>query len=259
MLAAIPYTRPEVVGKVEDTVQYLDETVIPGEYIYRFLAVTKSGVRGKTSDEVKVYWEIPPGIVEGLRVQAGNRQVELLWDAVTVKADGTPLEAVTYEVFRGMKDAGFGKRPLNTSPLPEPRFIDTDVQNSIDYQYRVRAVRSIDHQLVAGPFSKTVEAIPQNLTVPDHPKNLVALPMEESIRLVWEEVEQADISGYRVYRAQTSEGPWLLLTDQPLSTILFDDRNVERGQWYWYAVTALDNATPPNESPKSDPVQARIP
>jgi fibronectin type 3 domain-containing protein len=87
---------------------------------------------------------------------------------------------------------------------------------------------------------------------------VVAFPTEEGIRLTWRGGEGKEISGYRVYRSETSEGPWMLLTEPPVTTILFDDRGAERGQWYWYGVTALDEATPPNESEMSDPVKAGL-
>jgi fibronectin type 3 domain-containing protein len=93
---------------------------------------------------------------------------------------------------------------------------------------------------------------------PEPPKGVVAFPSAAGIRVVWEGVEGRDVVGYRVFRAAGPDGPWELLTSEPIPTVLFVDSKVEKGRWYWYAVTALDNAVPPNESRKSEPARVRL-
>lgn len=257
-VADIPYHYPEGAEMASGILEYVDEGVQSGEYAYQLMGVTQRGVRGSPSRKAKVYWELPPLGVVGLKVEAGDRQVEIKWNAVTERSDGEPIGEVFYEVFRGKMGTGFKEKPINDSPLSETRFIDDGLKNGITYQYRVRALREIQDQLVPGPLSDTAEATPKDIVPPEAPQGVVAFPTAEGIRLVWRGGEQEEISGYRVYRSETAEGPWMLLTDPPLSTILFEDRDVEPGQWYWYGVTALDLATPPNESEMSKPLKASL-
>jgi hypothetical protein len=257
-LQDIPYEYPLDAQMARGSIEYLDELSALGEYSYRLIAVTQRGVRGKPSRSVKIYWDLPPQDVLGVKVETGDGQVEIQWEAVAQLADGKRAEGVVYQVFRARKGAGFGNRPINSSPLLETGFLDKDVANNMSYVYRVRALRPVGDQWVHGPFSMTVEATPQDLIPPQPPTGLVAFATTEGIRLVWEGGEKARISGYRVYRAQEASGPWELLTEQPLSTILFEDRDVETGRYYWYGVTALDDASPPNESEMSETVKARL-
>jgi HYDIN/CFA65/VesB family protein len=47
--------------------------------------------------------------------------------------------------------------------------------------------------------------------------------------------------GYNVYRGTVSGGPYALLTGSPITITTFTDTNVQAGQSYYYAVTALNS------------------
>lgn len=254
-----PYVYAEGVKVARGSVEYLDEGLKPGTYGYRVIARTRRGIRGKASRLLEVYWDIPPRVVETLRVQAGDGQVELEWKPVTERSDGQPLKEVVYQVFRGEKGKGLSPAPLNASSLGEARFRDTNVQNNLVYTYRVRAIRPVGDRWVSSLLSTPVEAMPQDLLPPAPPEGLVAFPTDKAIRLVWEGGVATDITGYNVYRATSLHGPWERLTSEPMPTVVFEDPSVKPGTWYWYSVTALDDATPPNESRRSRPAKGRIP
>ncbi len=258
-VAEVPYVYPERSTTPTGTLEYLDQGLKPGLYHYRILARTKRGFLGQRSAAAQGYWDIPPGAVERLQATAGDGKVELAWGPVGTRADGASMPAgeVGYQVFRAQKGGGFRAAPLNDSPLREPRFLDTTVQNNMVYEYRVRAVRLVKERPVPGAISSTLEATPRRLVAPEPPKGVVAFPTAAGIRVVWEGVEAREVIGYRVFRALGPDGPWELLTREPIPTVLFVDSAVERGRWYWYAVTAMDDAVPPNESRKSEPARVR--
>ncbi len=258
-LGEVVYTYPEGGDAPQGGTEYLDKDLESGLYRYRLVGRNSRGLMGRQSSVRELYWDVPPGVVQEVVVSAGDRQVELRWEPLARLFDGRPLEPgdVSYQVFRGHKGRGLGASPLHENALQEPHFVDRAVQNNMTYHYRVRAVRHVKGRAVPGPFCPTVEATPRKLAPPDPPRGVVAFATAGGIRVVWEGARGEGIAGYRVYKAAAREGPWDLLTDSPLEAVVYDDRAVERGRWYWYSVTALDDALPPNESLRSEPVGVR--
>jgi hypothetical protein len=257
-IAEIPYVYPEGKKLPKGRVEYIDEGVSPGAYVYQVKTVNRRGIKSIPSKRAKVYWDMPPGKATGLEARGGDSQVAIVWAPVTERTDGKPLDSVRYQVFREEKGQGFGRSPINATPLGETRFLDTAVVNERVYVYKVRAVRPVGDQWVPGRLSEPVEATPEDLIPPKRPQGLVAFQIPTGIRLVWVGGDQPDVEGYLVYRAEAENGPWEKMMPQPIMGVAFEDNTAEQGKWYWYAVTALDDATPPNESRKSKSVKTRI-
>ena len=68
-----------------------------------------------------------------------------------------------------------------------------------------------------------------------------------SVELVWDRNQEADLRGYRVYRA-VGEGAFERLAEM-VEAPAYSDRTVEVGKTYRYVVTAIDQSD--NESEKS--------
>ena len=260
-LGEVTYLYPEGAEMARGTVEYLDRLTKPGLYHYRVVARTGSGLIGKVSAKAEAYWDLPPRAVEGIEVRSGDKQVEVRWDPVRERSDGSGVdrEQLGYQVFRSRKDGGFGPAPLNASPLREPQFLDTAVQNDVAYEYRVRAVLVAKGRPVPGPFSASAEALPQRLFPPAPPEGVIGFATASAVRVVWERGDKPDITGFRVYRADGPDGPWEILTKQPITMGFFDDASAVRGRTYWYSVTALDDAQPPRESERSNWVRVHVP
>ncbi len=107
--------------------------------------------------------------------------------------------------------------------------------------------------------SEAICLTPQDTYAPATPDDLFAVASSEGILLSWIEVIASDLKGYRVYRAQRRQGPFDLLTLEPIRLGSFTDRSVEPGEEYYYKVSAVDQEEPPNESPHSPVVGARAP
>jgi fibronectin type 3 domain-containing protein len=65
-------------------------------------------------------------------------------------------------------------------------------------------------------------------------------------------VERPDVTGYRVYRASSEDGPFTLLTETALRVPSYSDNTVASGETYYFAVTAVDDAPSANESEMSE-------
>jgi len=94
--------------------------------------------------------------------------------------------------------------------------------------------------------------VPVDTFAPPAPTGLVAVRSGEDVLLTWTEVERVDVTGYRVYRAGSEEGPFVPLAEEVLRVPSFSDESVASGQTYYYAVTAVDDAPLANESERSE-------
>ena len=113
--------------------------------------------------------------------------------------------------------------------------------------------------LIESLDSEEVCITPVDSFAPAAPTHLIAVEVSEGILLSWETVEAEDLGGYLVYRATDDAGPFGLLTPEPIPMASYTDRDVEPGVEYHYAVSAVDQSDPPNESPQSSSVSARGP
>ena len=94
---------------------------------------------------------------------------------------------------------------------------------------------------------------------PPVPARLVALETPAGIIISWSESDARDLQGFFVYRADMRRGPFELLTKEPIRLPSYTDSDLSPGETYFYAVSAVDSAEPPNESERSSPIAAKAP
>ena len=92
-----------------------------------------------------------------------------------------------------------------------------------------------------------------DLFPPAPPQGLAAIAEHGAIRLFWRPGREADLRGYRVYRADGPDKAFHLLTSEDLTSTSYTDEDVIAGVVYSYVVSARDGAEPVNESAWSDP------
>lgn len=82
------------------------------------------------------------------------------------------------------------------------------------------------------------------------PKGVVSRAGDRSVVLHWGRSTEPSTTGYRVYRASTAEGPFLVQNNRRPSQPSFCDLTVSNGSTYYYRVTA-SNSTGEESSPAS--------
>jgi hypothetical protein len=100
--------------------------------------------------------------------------------------------------------------------------------------------------------SETAEITPKDTFPPAAPAGLRASAAPSSIELFWERNPEADVAGYRVYRAGPA-GEFEKIADVGQAPA-YSDRTAESGKMYRYAVSAVDQAG--NEGARSAVVEA---
>jgi hypothetical protein len=184
---------------------------------------------------------------EGAAVE--NRRPELVVQNAT-SPDGRPL-TYTFELYARAADGtsslveqvtGIPEAPETTAWTPSSELADGT------YEWRARA----SDPLQAGPWSATARFEVRVDVPPAAPTGLNATPGDRHVVLTWNASPETDVTGYRVYRATASGGPYDLVG--PAATHAFDDIGLTNGVTYYYVVTALDAH---HESPHSAEAAAR--
>lgn len=85
-----------------------------------------------------------------------------------------------------------------------------------------------------------VYVVRPDTTSPSIPKGVYSITADKAVWLFWEENDEKDLAGYRIYRktdSQSNKYYYLATVD----TSAYIDYNVKNGKTYWYGVTAFDD------------------
>ncbi|HIG17324.1 MAG TPA: T9SS type A sorting domain-containing protein, partial [Candidatus Handelsmanbacteria bacterium] len=94
--------------------------------------------------------------------------------------------------------------------------------------------------------SFTTLAAPDTIA-PGAPTGLTGTAGNESVALSWETNSEADLGGYNLYRRLSGDGSFVAIATL-LPTPGYTDLGLDNGSSYEYQITAIDRASPGNES-----------
>lgn len=218
-------------------------------YVYQVITVNRKGYPSSPSNPVWVYWDFPPHTTRTVSAERGDKQVTLSWEPV--------MGATGYNLYRKEESEDFPLRSLNRVLLATTQYNDLEVENEKRYIYSVRAVRRVVKTDVEGKGSMSLPITPTDLIPPGSPVGLVAIPTKNGMELNWRRNREPDLLGYYVHRKKSGEKDFKPLNSTPLIKEVYHDTDVEIGQDYEYAVSAVDNSVRKNESPFSEEVRAK--
>jgi fibronectin type 3 domain-containing protein len=218
-------------------------------YVYQVVTLNRRGHPSSPSNPVTVFWDYPPHTTGAVRVERGDKRVDIRWEPV--------LGATGYNIYRKQEGDEFPFQPLNIEPLKSTQYIDLAVENDRKYIYSVRALKRVAKTDVEGKGSLSLPVTPTDLIPPGSPVGLVAIPLKDGMELNWRKNREPDLLGYHVYRRKPGEKEFKRLNPAPLTKETYLDMEVQIGQDYEYAVTAVDNSVRQNESPRSEEVRVK--
>jgi len=219
------------------------------------------GFNGKSagwSPPVAVVVVAPPAKPLDVTPEATAGGVRLTWSSGTPSGappgvpSGVPNGPVDFRIFRrGPEDKGFG-RIADTS---QTTWTDTTAEFGKHYLYLVqRIVKLPDGKEAESDPSAEAAITPLDTFPPAVPTGLHASLAPASIEIAWEQNSEADLAGYRLYRA-VGDGDFERIAE--VSQIpSYSDHAVEAGKTYRYVVSAFDQSG--NESARSAAVEARM-
>ena len=227
-------------------------------YVYVVTAEDILGRSSGPSERLVVPYLAAPKAPRALRAAPGDRRISLTWQPPAELTDGSPAPGdLRYLVLRGTGAEG-ALTAITPRPVEGTSFTDEGVDNDTDYRYAVRAVRVEPAVSATGEASAPVVVAAADTTPPAAPANLLAVPTAGAVRLAWNPSGSPDVAVYAIYRAGETGDFVRIATTMAIATV-YVDRDVRPGTTYRYAVTALDRARRPNESPRSNEISIRVP
>ena len=186
-----------------------------------------------------------PSQVAGLSAAATGAGVKLAWSA------NTEANVVGYNVYRRIGTSGAFALVNPDAPIVQTTFTDAaaPADGSRSY-YRVVAVDEHGRASAAA----TADAVRgTDTTPPAKPIGLTTASTPDGVFLDWDDNTEADLAGYKVYRATSAAGPFAaLIGGDYIGHSDWTDSTAAAGTTYYYRVTAQDRAG--NESAASSTV-----
>lgn len=226
-----------------------DYTLPRAGYKYFFKVRSRTGWLAESADSnvITLVWFDPAEAPGNVTAAPGDHMISLAWQPVTLKSTTKDM-VVKYQVLRSLDGKEFAKFG---DPLTTVGYIDRQVNNGQKYFYAVQTLTEYKNEVAEGGVSKDVMATPIDLTPPLPPTGVTAVRTDTGTKVFWDRSEAPDLAGYKVYRRAADKDEYAMLGKvEPIHT-LFVDTNAGEEIRYYYAVTALDGATPANESGKS--------
>jgi hypothetical protein len=237
-------------GKLRQKASY-ESSLLRSGYKYFFKVRSRTGwwATSEDSNIVTFVWFQPAAAPEELKAAAGDSEIVLSWQPVSRLSDGTALEnPLKYQVLRSLN----GKDYEKIGELQEQTgFTDKQVQNGQKYFYTVQSVMLYRDEQVNGAVSPEVAATAVDLTPPLPPAGVTAVQTGSGLKIFWDKSDEQDIGGYRIYRRPADQDQYTMIGRVAPEYNIFVDSGADDAVRYYYAVTAVDRATPPNESIKS--------
>jgi len=202
--------------------------------------------------DLKIIGANSPQIPAQPHIKAGNGRVTLGW------IYNSPNIEWDLKKFRIYRSTGLSTNFVLHDSVPTPvcAYVDTFVTNGNTYYYRIGAVNKSE---VEGALTPILQATP-HVIAPSTPGQLTATPGDAVIRLSWTASQPGGnpIRLYYIYRGTSSGGQGSNPFDSVFSPVTsYNDNRVTNGTTYYYYVRAVDNASPPNISEKSNEANAR--
>jgi hypothetical protein len=162
-----------------------------------------------------------------------------------------------FNVYRAREGEPPEERPVQREPLGTADYLDSDVVSGSVYIYEVRTAVGEGAPLRESVSSPPIRIEASDLFAPAPPTKVVAVQEGPAVRLFWNPNQEKDLAGYRLYRREGG-GEWTRLSPDAVDRPSYLDREVSSGRSFSYRVTAVDRATPPNESGPSEEVSVEI-
>jgi hypothetical protein len=192
----------------------------------------------------------PPGVAEA---QSTTRDATVLPGASLVLSSGTPPippPGTAGEPLGGSPVVAATSAPVVPAAVPAPATVA-----AVTPPITKPSVPAGGASSVEGDPSAPTCVTPVDVFPPPVPASLGAVASEGAVSLIWESVVATDLAGYLVLRADTAEGPFMPLFDEPIRETTYRDGTAKPGVRYIYVVASADTAIPRNVSSPSNRVE----
>ena len=182
-------------------------------------------------------------------------RIEITWNPPLENRDqSSPPNVKGYNIYRSEGEAE--PQRLNAILIEGEKYDDRNFVFGQTYRYSIRASATDTSPYFESEDSEGMEILAKDTFAPEPPKGLISVAGQAVLAISWDANAEEDMEGYRVWRREEGATEFRLLTPDPIKESAYNDRAIEKGKMYAYAVTALDKDG--NESQKSKTISDRI-
>jgi hypothetical protein len=189
---------------------------------------------------------------------SSSTQSAMLTETPTSTSFGNVLVGSTSTLPVLIKNTGTASATLSAMTLTGTGFSVT----GLSLPYTLPAGQSMSYSVTFAP--KSAGSVTGSITITS---NAADSPNVEtlsgtgtnahSVSLSWTASTSTNISGYNVYRSNTSGGPYTKVNGSLITSTSYTDTTVQAGQTYYYVATAVNTSNV--ESSYSNQAQATVP
>ena len=228
-----------------DSVTFTDAISLPadgGPFVRYYAAAGWAGRRrGQVSATLSVPLRTGPAAPSAVTPGFDEKSITLSW-----QASGAGQRFVVDRVSPGATPTRVTPEAIAATDVTVP------VQFGVEQCFVVRTVEVVGAVTLIGDATSPACVTPVDRFPPAPPTELRGFPAETGIELTWTASATADAAAYIVLRGEGTSDTLQRLTATPVTATQYRDETVRSGVTYTYAVTAIDRATPPNESGPSN-------
>lgn len=186
------------IGNSDPQVVFSDQGLYDLEtYFYKVVGVVRNGLSSPAAGPFEIDTAGPPGGVEGFSAQSNIiRKVPLSWKAL----QDPYVEG--YKIFRRTGDEKWSAvKKLRKADAVA--FTDSRLGDGVTYEYRIIAYNEAGVEGPASLTTATTKGPPSPVTSLQAGSN-----SPRQVPLTWSPVEEEEVKGYAIYRADNEEGPY---------------------------------------------------
>lgn len=264
---------PGISGSYSDTLPASLASGTARPITYSVQLMNRKGRSAGFSNSATVLAGAAPPRIEGLKTNVRKQGVVLSWspsgESTAVRMERKLLTPIKPKSQEGPLAPPPETTNQNFLVLPESHShaIDRTVRFGETYEYRAQRVISVDVNgktlELDGAFSEPVDVDVKDVFPPSVPAGLVTVAAAgenggaPSIDLSWQPDTDSDLAGYIVYRRENGADWQRISPAAPLVEPAFHDTQVQPGNTYEYAVSAVDQGG--HESARSAAAQQTVP
>jgi len=215
-------------------------------WVYAVRTTAEGGETSAWSNLARLLPAPAPAAPTDLTVEPRARGIAISWKANAPSIAG-------FAVYRRAAESRSYGEPLATPPADAREHLDETARYGERYIYTVTALGAQEPR-VESAFGEEREVGYEDRFAPAPPQDLVALPQQGGVNLVWQASPDTDAVGYIVYR-QDPGADFRKLTAEPIADLKYVDSGLTADLLFRYRVTAIDAAG--NEGPPAPVVEAR--
>jgi predicted small lipoprotein YifL len=236
LLKIVPPTPPlqkvsrgdfEKIAFVENNIRsYTDKNFKTcSEYRDKIISQNLRDILSNDSNIITVLPGTIPSPPEKISFKVELESIELTWESAG--------DRILYNIYKSDKEGLYSLMPVNEKPVSSTSFIDNlNIEKPVYYTIRSLLGTDIRDE---GPASEEIVIDPMEF-VPYPPEGLQSVVTKDNVYLIWKEVPEIWVIGYKVYREINKKDGFILIGETQIPTFLDKEKPITKRN---YRVTSL--------------------